>query len=338
MVKHKAPTQITIAPLGERNAFQEFVAKSWKPAVLVAVAATGLIVYSHLKSAKERETIDGRWNDLLASIDLEALSASSPLPAPSELAPMVSQLDGSDVAPWGRVIEARSLLQAREYDRATASLEKLKSEFANHSLINKSFRCSGGTTELIDEVEARVLTNEAWDKKHPVLNGPPDLPSDAPRVQFDTSRGPIVLGLYSDRAPKHVENFLKLCQEGYYNGTRFHRVLKDLLIQGGDPNTMELDSRTWGSGGPDYTLPAEVTDAWHFKGMLAAAAKPGETASSGSQFYITASEAHQFDKQYTVFGRVLEGEDIVETMAREASEQTDRPSDPVVLEAAKVLQ
>lgn len=338
MAKHKAPTQVTLAPLTERSAIGDFVAKYWKAAALLAIAAIAFIVYSHLRSEGDRALHEGRWNDLGAAVDLDALHGEGALPSPEKLAPTLNQLAGSDAAPWGNVILARSLLQAKEFGRAQESLGRLKSESSSHPLVMDSFRMGESeNANLVAAMEERVPEIQRWETSHPLLKGFPELPAGAPRVRLETSRGPIVVGLYVDRAPKHAENFLKLAGEGYYNGTRFHRVLKDLLIQGGDPNSRELDEKTWGLGGPEYTIPPEITDAWHFKGALAAAAKSGALESSGSQFYITATDAHQFDKQYTVFGRVLEGLELVEKLAKEAPEQSDRPEDPVVIESVTVL-
>ena len=109
------------------------------------------------------------------------------------------------------------------------------------------------------------------------------------------------------------------------------------LIQTGDPNSKEGDPSTWGVGGPGYTIPPEVNPAWHFEGMLAAARGPTETESSGSQFYITSSKQHQFDKEYTVFGRVLEGMDVVKVLASQTEEGSERPENPATLHSAEVL-
>ena len=110
------------------------------------------------------------------------------------------------------------------------------------------------------------------------------------------------------------------------------------MIQGGDPNSREGDPATWGSGGPGYKIPAEITELRHFEGVLAAAKQGGETESSGSQFYITTGAPHHLDGQHTVFGALLEGEAVVgEIENGSLVEGTDRPQDPVVIESAEVL-
>ena len=196
----------------------------------------------------------------------------------------------------------------------------------------------GEPMTILARLEGLLPALESWTAENPGLESPPELPANAPRVRFTTSRGDIVVGLYSERAPQHTSNFLKLCGEGFYDNTLFHRVLADRIIQGGDPNSRDRENPgSWGLGGPDYTIPPEISDAWHFEGSLAAAKKGGESESSGSQFYITATDTPEFDEEYTVFGRVLEGLELVKEMASEAPANGDRPEDPVVVEATTVL-
>jgi cyclophilin family peptidyl-prolyl cis-trans isomerase len=187
-------------------------------------------------------------------------------------------------------------------------------------------------------VRSRLAALDAWEREHPLLFSNPPVPEGAPRVLLTTSRGPIVLGLYSDRAPLHVENFLRLCREGAYNGTKFHRVVRGTLIQGGDPNSIAGEPDTWGSGGFETTLePESDPQLRHFKGALSAWRKPGETRSSGSQFFLMTADHAEMDGKFTVFGRLLEGEGVVEQIETGAA-LGDRPQDPVVIESAEVLE
>lgn len=123
-----------------------------------------------------------------------------------------------------------------------------------------------------------------------------------------TSKGDIEVKLFEDSAPKHVENFKKLAQEGFYNGLTFHRREEGFVIQGGDPEGN-------GSGGPGYTIPAEIKEL-HTRGALAAARLPDvinpEQESSGSQFYIALDDLPMLDGDYTVFGQVTKGMEVVD--------------------------
>ena len=133
---------------------------------------------------------------------------------------------------------------------------------------------------------------------------------------IETDFGKIKLQLFSDVAPKHVENFKKLINEGFYNGLAFHRAMPDLIIQGGDPNTRSGGRETWGMGQPDQPkINAEFNDRPFIKGTLGAA-RGGEVNSASSQFFICAAPNPQWDGQYTNFGQVIEGQSNVQVMTQ----------------------
>ena len=163
-----------------------------------------------------------------------------------------------------------------------------------------------------------------------------------PEFDIITSKGTMRVKLYS-KTPKHRDNFLKLVKENYYDSVRFHRVIEGFMIQTGDPysrDTAKID--LWGQGGPDYTIPAEfVNEYWHKKGALAAArrgdmANPTK-ASSGSQFYIVHDEnaCLHLDGQYTIFGEVVEGLDVIDKIATVDVDRYDRPYEDVFITAVK---
>jgi cyclophilin family peptidyl-prolyl cis-trans isomerase len=157
-----------------------------------------------------------------------------------------------------------------------------------------------------------------------------------PKVVIVTNQGEIKLELFADEAPAHVENFVKLVKEGFYTGTTFHRVAKGFVIQGGDPNSKDTDPNNDGTGGPGYTIPAEIKLP-HKKGSVAAARLSDQMnpqkASSGSQFYICLRDLPQLDKAgYTVFGKVISGMETVEKIGRLKTDQRERPLRRVVME------
>lgn len=142
-----------------------------------------------------------------------------------------------------------------------------------------------------------------------------------PLITIVTSRGKLVCELYPSEAPKTVENFLKLTQEGFYNGLKFHRVIPGFVAQGGDPLTRGIRDKDWtvnpriayaqgmplaGTGGPGYTVKAEFNNRRHEQGTLAMA-RSQDPDSAGSQFYICLAPQPHLDGSYTVFGRVIEG-------------------------------
>lgn len=164
-----------------------------------------------------------------------------------------------------------------------------------------------------------------------------------PVVELQTSFGTMKVELYNE-TPKHRDNFIKLVSDGFYDGLRFHRVINGFMIQGGDPYSRDTSKRAqWGTGGPQYTIEAEfVPQIHHTKGAIAAArlgdmANP-RRASSGSQFYIVQSESgcRHLDGQYTVFGQVTEGLEIIDRIATVATDAYDRPLEEVAIIKAKL--
>ena len=150
-------------------------------------------------------------------------------------------------------------------------------------------------------------------------------------ITISTSLGEIKLVLF-DETPKHKANFLKLTNEGFYKSTTFHRIIDGFMIQGGDPNSKDSIPYNDGQGGPSYTIPAEFNPKFtHVKGALAAA-RMGDQAnpkkeSSGSQFYIVENTdgTHFLDNNYTVYGQVIAGIEVVEKIAVQTKEGSDRP-------------
>lgn len=141
-------------------------------------------------------------------------------------------------------------------------------------------------------------------------------------IEFETNKGKITLELFPDDAPKTVENFVKLAQAGFYDGTLFHRVIKGFMIQGGDPLTKE-NPKDWsrhGTGGPGYTFEDEINEHKVVRGALAMAnSGPG---TNGSQFFIVTAEAAPWlDGKHTVFGRVVSGMEAVDAIE-------NSPTDP----------
>ena len=157
-----------------------------------------------------------------------------------------------------------------------------------------------------------------------------------------TNMGTMKILLY-DKTPLHRDNFIKLANANFFDGIRFHRVIEGFMIQTGDPFSKDLNLiNQWGTGGPDYTIPAEfVSDYRHKKGALAAARKGDmanpKKASSGSQFYIVHDEANciHLDGQYTIFGEVTEGLDVIDAIATVPTDGYDRPLYDVIVETVK---
>ena len=161
---------------------------------------------------------------------------------------------------------------------------------------------------------------------------------------LETSYGRIVIEFLPRVAPKHIRNFKDLAREGFYDGTRFHRIVKDknkaFAIQGGDPNTINGDPSIWGQGQKaQKTVAAEISDLKHERGIVSPARKPDDLNSATSQFFICVAPQPGFDGQYSIFGRVIEGMNVVDSIARAPTEaKGERPIDPVVVSRAYVVK
>jgi len=212
-------------------------------------------------------------------------------------------------------------------------------------------------------LEAKKGKKSSKTTKEIILKAP-----DVCLVQIKTSKGDMTVQLF-DETPLHRDNFLKLANEQFYEGTLFHRVINGFMVQGGDPLSKDPSSKGVGTGGPGYTIPAEFVDGlYHVKGYLAAARQGDnvnpEKKSSGSQFYIVHGKdvdagslemmsqrsgakysdkniqeyeklggAPFLDTQYTVFGKVVSGLEVIDAIARSKTDARDRPEEDI-----KILQ
>lgn len=182
------------------------------------------------------------------------------------------------------------------------------------------------TSPLISDETKQVVKEE----------GIPEVPKKG-TVMMKTNFGDITVELYPDKAPMTVANFLKLASSGFYNGTKFHRVIKDFMIQGGDPNSKNPDWSTHGMGGPGYSFKDEFNDVKLVAGVLAMANSGPDT--NGSQFFIvTAAATPWLDGHHTAFGRVISGMDIVRSIenVQVDHERGDHPVSDVVVNSVIV--
>lgn len=153
-----------------------------------------------------------------------------------------------------------------------------------------------------------------------------------PLVEMQTSEGTIKMELWDDVAPNHAENFIKLSESGFYDGLTFHRILPGFVIQGGCPQGN-------GTGGPGWNVDAEFNDRAHIPGVLSMA-RSASPNSAGSQFFVCLTREHcqHLDGQYTAFGKVIEGMEAVEAIAKTPlANQEGTPVDPPKIEKATVL-
>jgi peptidyl-prolyl cis-trans isomerase B (cyclophilin B) len=157
-----------------------------------------------------------------------------------------------------------------------------------------------------------------------------------------TSEGDMVIEFWTDAAPKTIENFKKLVHSGFYNGTAFHRIVKGFMIQGGDPLTKDPGKEgSYGTGGPGYKIKAEFNDHPHDRGVISMAREP-DPDSAGSQFFICLAPVHQLDHQYTTFGKLTKGNDVLEKIGdtpvtRNSTGEVSKPTKRVVINKIDIV-
>ncbi len=197
---------------------------------------------------------------------------------------------------------------------------------------------NGSSEETSTATETRATKKNKKDKKMNNKNlafDPAKLPED-PIFQIHTTAGTIIIQLYKE-TPKHRDNFVKLASEHYYDSLLFHRVINGFMIQGGDPISKDPDRRQeFGTGGPDYTIPAEILPQFtHKKGALAAARKADianpRKESSGSQFYIVQEplNCQHLDGEYTIFGETIYGFEVIDKIATTPTDRFNVPLEDI---------
>jgi len=154
---------------------------------------------------------------------------------------------------------------------------------------------------------------------------------------INTTEGEMVIEFWSDAAPNTVANFKKLAEKGFYDGTAFHRVIKGFMIQGGDPLTKDPSRENmWGTGGPGYTIKAEFNDHSHVRGVISMA-RSQDPDSAGSQFFICDGNPTFLDHQYTAFGKLIKGDDVLTKIANTPTHPPDRPDKRIGVISIKIV-
>ena len=156
-----------------------------------------------------------------------------------------------------------------------------------------------------------------------------------------TSEGEMVVQFWNDAAPQTIENFKKLAKAGFYDGTIFHRIVKNFMIQGGDPNSKDpAKEDRYGTGGPGYKIKAEFNDHSHERGVISMAREDAPDT-AGSQFFICLANVSRLDHSYTTFGKLIKGDDVLEkignTPVTSSHGEMSKPTKRVVIESIKIV-
>ncbi len=185
---------------------------------------------------------------------------------------------------------------------------------------------------------AGLVTALADETKTTTNNASMSTPANTNEVAvITTTEGTMVIEFWPDVAPKTVENFKTLANKGFYDGTCFHRVIKDFMIQGGDPLTKDpAKEDLWGTGGPGYQIKAEFNDHSHVRGVISMA-RSNNPDSAGSQFFICHGNPTFLDHQYTAFGKLIKGDEVLEKIATTPTHPQDRPNKRIGVISIKIL-
>jgi peptidyl-prolyl cis-trans isomerase B (cyclophilin B) len=186
---------------------------------------------------------------------------------------------------------------------------------------------AGMVTALADENKTNTPTNATM-----------STPANTNEVAvITTTEGAMVIEFWPDVAPKTVENFKKLANQGFYDGTCFHRVIKGFMIQGGDPLTKDPSKEgAWGTGGPGYQIKAEFNNHSHTRGVISMA-RSNDPDSAGSQFFICHGSPTFLDHQYTTFGKLIKGDDVLEKIGTTPTHPQDRPDKRMGIISIKIV-
>ncbi len=218
--------------------------------------------------------------------------------------------------------------------------DALKLVHASPSFVNKDSKLMIGA--LLYEITGKPVKPVEQPKPAPEPEIPTQIEAGKEYAVLQMSvggqtAGNITMQLFPDVAPKTVQSFENLISSGFYDGIKIHRIVPDFVIQGGDPNTKNQSRSTWGTGGPGYTVPAEISNMTHARGIVSMA-HPTGTTDAGSQFFIVVKDASYLDGQYTIFGRVISGMDIVDDIVQLPRDDGDVPIIDVVIEKAYVIK
>ena len=184
---------------------------------------------------------------------------------------------------------------------------------------------------------AAVGASQAEETKTNTPTAAPAMSTPNEVAVIKTTEGDMVVEFWTDAAPKTIENFKTLIKKGFYDGTAFHRVIKGFMIQGGDPLTKDdSKQRAWGTGGPGHQIKAEFNDKPHVRGVLSMA-RSNDPNSAGSQFFICHGDPRFLDRQYTAFGKLIKGDDVLEKIATTPTQPGDRPVAKQTLVSVKIV-
>jgi len=241
--------------------------------------------------------------------------------------------------PEGKYVEhVKDKLEQIAFDRAKESVFAVEGyvenypegKYINDKVIVEGLKEIGPLTEKLDTFQIKdILATVAATPAEPVQKNEFAI--------IETKFGAMKMKFLPEKAPNHCANFKRLANTGYYDGVKFHRVIPGFMIQGGDINSRDGNRATDGMGGPGYTIDQEFNDVSHVTGIVSMARTPAPN-SAGSQFFICDGSPTFLDNQYTVFGKIIEGKEIIAQIANVARDGADNPLEPVFMKVTIVKE
>ncbi|MFN0206230.1 MAG: peptidylprolyl isomerase [Planctomycetota bacterium] len=329
-----ADTMNTTGPSG----FQSLDPRIRKWIVVSSVAAVTFFVgWAVVSNVREREVskVSENW---LAFSKFESPGSMGMSAAP----PPVDTVS-TDLKPWVGLISANKPLLS--YEILHTNLKEARPLFQAFDTSHSDSSAARGL--LPGVLGAKTITTsldsfDRWEEQNPSLLDNPQ-PVGSERARIVTDVGTIEIGFYPDLAPKHVENFRELIRNGFYQKTKFHRVSTSglFVVQGGDPNSIDQPKEAWGKGSKGDGVPFEKNRLAHVRGAVAMA-QPGnvvgEKKSSGCQFYFVTKDSASLNGRYTVFGKVINGMDVVDKIAAsELEKNSELPVAPAIVTKTEIF-
>ncbi len=347
MAKHKAATEVAIAKTEDETDFSEFVKTYGKPVSLIAVVISAAILFNSWRKDQAETAALGAWEELGLEVALDGSGFFSQGIGDVSMVAMeeFSSAHANDAAgAWAKALEVGEALREGDSEAANRALGELQSTWPDHILnTNKLFVDTQdkekGAQRLADLVSSRLSTLDQWKADNKAIFEPLPMPEDAPRIRFNTSAGSFVIALRSSVAPQHCSNFLKLCGEGFYDNILFHEIEGGKLIKSGSQASRDANlSEQWGKDDHGGSIKPEMASVWNFRYAVGASHSidfPSE--SSDCRFYIvTGDDTHDRDRDFTVFGMVVDGMETIKAID-EGSVLGTTPQEPVSIQSTEVL-
>ncbi len=237
------------------------------------------------------------------------------------------------------ILTACSMNSSKQYNYNENNMSKSMDNSSEADIIDRMNDIKNGATPKIKPSKSSTMQNEQTQNQEQANQGKQleNLAAQYSSAVIKTNFGDITIKFYAEESPITVNNFMNLAKAGFYNSTKFHRVIKDFMIQGGDPNSKDDDWSNDGTGGPGYKFQDEINQYKLVKGSLAMANAGPNT--NGSQFFIvTASSTPWLDGKHTNFGYVTDGMDVVEKIEKVVVNENDHPTEDVIVSSIELIK